>query len=469
MEPMDDPLLLTDNMPFIAHKGALWLKMTTRGVSAHGSMPDQGVNAIYKATTLVDKLRQFSFHGASHPILGKPTLNVGSLSGGTKITRTTNTVLFRRYAKQGRSILRSFAGGVVSEGSARGRILGSDAPSHAMPRRPLKGEEMGLYQELSNRIGLGDSEIVPTLFEMLADKTDARILLSLPSTAAEIAEKIGCSGHEIEKRLQDLFLKGVVFFSTRTTPPSYRMCRDIVQFHDASILWKDASRQFLDVWQEFMEKEWPDLARRINQMTDKPYTRVIPVNVSVEAKTHILDSESVSGIVSKAQHLAVTNCTCRLTAKKCDHPLEVCIQVNNAALYSINRGTGRRIKEEEALAILRDAEEKGLIHVTMNRQKVDHFICNCCPCCCQTMPILIKGGIRVIDPSRFAATIDPERCNGCGTCHQRCYFGAISWVDDEGGVSTVKSHKCMGCGLCRVTCPQDAISMVEIRPESFVP
>ncbi|MBN1102188.1 MAG: 4Fe-4S binding protein [Deltaproteobacteria bacterium] len=325
------------------------------------------------------------------------------------------------------------------------------------------------YQELANRIGLGDSGIIPRLFEMLADDTDARILLSLPSTATELLEKTGCSNQEIERRLQDLFLKGVVFPSTRTSPPSYRMCRDIVQFHDASILWKDASRDFLDLWQEFMETEWPHLARRISQMVDKPYTRVIPVNVSVEARTHILDSESVSEIVRKAQHLAVTNCTCRLTARKCDHPLETCIQVNNAALYSITRGTGRRINVEEALAILREAEEKGLVHVTMNRQKVDHFICNCCPCCCQTMPILIKGGIRVIDPSRFTAAIDPERCSGCGTCHERCYFGAISWVDGEGDASFVESEKCMGCGLCRVSCPEDAISLVETRPESFVP
>ena len=49
--------------------------------------------------------------------------------------------------------------------------------------------------------------------------------------------------------------------------------------------------------------------------------------------------------------LAVTKCTCRLTAHKCDRPLEACLQVNRAAQYSIDRGTGREVSKEEALKI----------------------------------------------------------------------------------------------------------------------
>ena len=43
----------TSNRPLCGHKGALWLKATTRGVTAHGSMPDQGVNAVYAAARAV--------------------------------------------------------------------------------------------------------------------------------------------------------------------------------------------------------------------------------------------------------------------------------------------------------------------------------------------------------------------------------------------------------------------------------
>lgn len=328
-------------------------------------------------------------------------------------------------------------------------------------------KQEGLYFQLAERIGLGSSKIIPRLFEMIADETDARILLALPATVPELEGRAGCSREEAETRTRQLFLKGVAFPSSKTSPPTFRMCRDLVQFHDATILWKEAPQPFLDLWQEFMETEWPALAERISKMVQRPFTRVIPVNVSVEAKTHILDSESVSEIVRRADHLAVTNCTCRLTARKCNHPLEACIQVNNAALYSISRGTGRKIDVEEALRILAEAERAGLIHVTTNRQKVDHFICNCCPCCCQTMPILIKGGVKVIDPSRFTAAIDETLCTGCETCHERCYFGAISL--SNGGSSVVDKEKCMGCGLCRVSCPEEAISLEETRDPQFVP
>src|SRR6185437_16938244 len=39
----------TANQLFVGHKGALWLKAATAGATAHGSMPEQGDNAVYKA------------------------------------------------------------------------------------------------------------------------------------------------------------------------------------------------------------------------------------------------------------------------------------------------------------------------------------------------------------------------------------------------------------------------------------
>jgi len=328
---------------------------------------------------------------------------------------------------------------------------------------------MSLYHELAARIGLGESKIAPRLFEMLADERDAEILLAMPATVSELEGKTGLEKEELGKRVHDLFLKGLVFPSHRTSPPTYRMCRDFVQFHDATILWPEAPREFLDLWQELMEKEWPHIAQRVSRMMPRPFTRVIPVNVSLKAKTHILDFESVAEMVRKAKSLAVTKCTCRLTAKKCDRPIETCIQVNSAAAYAVSRGTGRKIDVQEALDILGRAEEAGLIHVTMNKHEVEHFICNCCPCCCQTMPVLIKGGIRVVDPSRYRAEIDGDLCTGCGTCQERCYFGAISRDNSAESSIQVDPEKCMGCGLCKVTCPEGAIELVAARPENFVP
>jgi len=75
----------TSNYPLVGHKGSLWLEIETTGITAHGSMPEQGDNAIYKAVETVNKLREFEFNDAPHPFLGKPTLNVGTIAGGLNI------------------------------------------------------------------------------------------------------------------------------------------------------------------------------------------------------------------------------------------------------------------------------------------------------------------------------------------------------------------------------------------------
>jgi ferredoxin len=323
------------------------------------------------------------------------------------------------------------------------------------------------YRELAEKIGLGPSERIPRLFEMIAGEEETDLLLALPMDVPAAAAKFGRSEADTSAMIDTLFRKGLVFPSFKTDPPSYRMCRDLVQFHDATILWPDARREFLDLWRDFMEIEWPDIARTFNQLIPRPFTRVIPVGVTIPGRHHVLAFEDVSDIIEKAQTIAVTKCTCRLTMHKCDKPLEACLQINRAAEYGISRGTGRRLTKEEALDIVRQAEEAGLIHVVMNKQAVDHFICNCCSCCCQTMPILIEHNISVVEPSRFAAEVDPDLCSSCGTCVDRCFFGAITLDEEE--AAAVDPEKCLGCGLCQVTCPEDAISMKEVRDRDHVP
>lgn len=325
------------------------------------------------------------------------------------------------------------------------------------------------YPQLAERIGLGQSRRVAKLFELIADPQEAAIMLAMPGQAAAIAQRLDLEPGSVQARIDGLFVKGVVFPSARTDPPTFRMTRDLIQFHDASILWPDASQEFLDLWRDYMNTEWLELAREHARALPKPFSRVIPVGVSIPARQQVLDFESISQIIMNAETLAVTKCTCRLTMHNCDRPLDNCLQVNKAAEYNLARGTGRRVDKQEALEICRQAEEQGLIHVTMNSSSVSHFICNCCPCCCQTMPVLIKHGTKVIDPSRFRAWIDPDSCIGCGLCHERCHFGAVSWSDGEGSASVVEADKCLGCGLCMVTCPADAVDLREVRPKDFVP
>jgi succinyl-diaminopimelate desuccinylase len=75
----------TGNRPLVGHKGCLWLRAVARGVTAHGSLPHLGVNAVCRAARAVVAMESFSFATASHPHLGRPTVNVGYLHGGANI------------------------------------------------------------------------------------------------------------------------------------------------------------------------------------------------------------------------------------------------------------------------------------------------------------------------------------------------------------------------------------------------
>ena len=75
----------SSNYPFVGHKGAFWMYARTRGVTAHGSMPEKGVNAVFKAARALAVLEKFSFDNPPHPLMGQATLNVGTIHGGLNI------------------------------------------------------------------------------------------------------------------------------------------------------------------------------------------------------------------------------------------------------------------------------------------------------------------------------------------------------------------------------------------------
>lgn len=83
--PLDPRLIIipeaTDNHVSLGHRGALWVKVESRGVAAHGSRPHTGINAITTlAREVVAKLDDFP--AASEAYLGKETVNLGIFSGG---------------------------------------------------------------------------------------------------------------------------------------------------------------------------------------------------------------------------------------------------------------------------------------------------------------------------------------------------------------------------------------------------
>jgi ferredoxin len=219
------------------------------------------------------------------------------------------------------------------------------------------------------------------------------------------------------------------------------MPRHFLQFHDATILWKGAPPGFLELWQEYMDVEYPSLTKMLYEAAFPAFMRVIPVNASVEGKSQVLPYESVAKMIADAKAIAVT------------------------------RGTGRKISREEAMKIIDECEKAGLVHMGENKAGLGTVICNCCDCCCEMLVPVIKSGHKsLLSPSRYRAVVDMKACNLCGVCADRCKFEAfvLSGQDKDQKLEFREEH-CVGCGLCMVECAPVAITLTEIRPPEFIP
>ena len=71
-----------------AHKGDIWLRLTTRGKAAHGARPDLGRNAVHlmaRAVALLETTYAAALRRRRpHPLLGRGTINVGVIAGGSQ-------------------------------------------------------------------------------------------------------------------------------------------------------------------------------------------------------------------------------------------------------------------------------------------------------------------------------------------------------------------------------------------------
>ncbi len=323
------------------------------------------------------------------------------------------------------------------------------------------------YRKFAEKMFHKDSKWIPEILKSLINEEQAELLLSLPGTAKQMAQKLGRDESQVDADLKDMYHKGLTFKKEKGGEVSWRSPMHLAQFHDATLVWPEATREFYDLWENYMDEEWPKLAPVLTKLMPRPFTRVIPVGKSLDAgKAKVLAPDSIREVVDKASRIAVTKCTCRTSMHKCDAPVEVCLQINKGADYTIDRGSGREVSKEEAYRIIEQTEEAGLVHVVMNKADMGHFICNCCGCCCQSFTLLIADGLPLCDPSRYKPEVDEELCNACGTCEERCWFGAIA-VED--GKAKVKAEKCLGCGQCEIGCPEGAIAMVEAREPGFIP
>jgi len=325
-----------------------------------------------------------------------------------------------------------------------------------------------IYIEIANKLNQPNSKILPRILRKLISPSDANLLLMLPAEPAELAKRTGLDENAVKQKLQEFLERGLVF----PTSKGPQLARDYTQLHDATLSSVDKwiDNEILDLWKEFHEVEWiPNTAAGpresfVNRIKVLPSLKSIEKSLNISSE-EFLPQEDVRALIKAADPIAVVPCSCRRSMRRCDSPVNVCLQFNKSAKYHLDRGTGHKLTPDEAIAIAMKAEEEGLMHTWPIRASQQlNEICNCCRECC----VIFDGGLRynnidqILEKSRFRAVSDNDLCTGCEECVDRCFFGAIEMtsITSKESKAVINQDKCFGCGLCVVACDFDAISMV---------
>ena len=174
--------------------------------------------------------------------------------------------------------------------------------------------------------------------------------------------------------------------------------------------------------------------------------------------TTVVAGNEAREILYRAGTVALLPCSCRLTFRRCQKPVETCLNLDAAAEEALARGVGREISRSEAEGVLAVADREGLVHLAIHAPGQPRYaLCSCCPCCCHDLQALLRyGRTDWVRRAGYVAETDREQCVSCGECTSRCYFGARTFAD---GTLVLDESRCYGCGLCISACPTGAIEM----------
>ncbi len=285
----------------------------------------------------------------------------------------------------------------------------------------------------------------------------------LPEEAGVIARRARLSPEEAAERLESMAKKGLLFrFSRKNRPDKYMATQFVIGIWEYHVNDLD-----LDLIRDF--NEYVPLLMDIKTWKKAPQLRTVPVNRSLDVDLGTLPYENAVEMVEKQTQFVEAPCICRkehrMVGEGCDKPEGCCLIMGVAADYYEKNGLGRRITKEEALDILKKADETGLVLQPSFSQKIAN-ICCCCGCCCQVLRSIKKQSApATLMASPFTVDLDQEACIGCGVCERRCQVDAVFLREDK---AVVEEKRCIGCGLCVTTCPSGALTLRR-KPEPQQP
>ena len=299
---------------------------------------------------------------------------------------------------------------------------------------------------------------------------------SIPTDA--IAERVGLSIREVDVKLAEMVEKGMAVAVEKDGKRAFSLAPFIIGlFEDTlernmttasrhSSLDNVDTHQFIHLVEEYLAS-----GGAVGIMKPQPALhRVLPAQKAVKSEW-VLPYDDVREILSSAKSFGVRECVCRgqqdhVGHRKCDFPLKMCLFFSplEAEPYEYRKTMVLdHISKEEALDVLDKAEEVGLVHTVSNVMRGVGYVCNCCGCCCEILRGVTEYGIEnSVAQANYFSVIDPDKCNECGICLERCQVHAIS---NEGGDIVIDRNRCIGCGLCVTGCPINA-ARLERKPEA---
>jgi electron transport complex protein RnfB len=276
--------------------------------------------------------------------------------------------------------------------------------------------------------------------------------------------------------IQSLNMKGIPVYSFMPLAPGVFESQMIRSKGEHGEYYKEFSRLFEAFYDEFCTWLKPRLEGK-----DLRFGRIIPVEKSLERSPGIsvmaLPTDRYSEMVDRNKSFALVNvCSCRheaeLLGKGCGKPKDVCSAMGWLADLIVEKGMGRRVSKEEFLEAKTRAFEAGLVNLVDNLEDPLQ-VCSCCGCCCGALRILGQFNIpTIIAKSHFEATIDTNRCIGCGTCAEVCPMDAIRMQKATPRAKKKKASidpaRCIGCGLCVSRCDKQKAVTLRAR-ENYKP
>jgi Pyruvate/2-oxoacid:ferredoxin oxidoreductase delta subunit len=288
-------------------------------------------------------------------------------------------------------------------------------------------------------------------------------LSAIPEKVSRIARRAGYDKNLLEPILYEMSKKGLIFRVKRDNNVLYNAAPFMIGLYEYSV--KKVDKELAKLFKEYYDEAFLDELAS----SDVPGFKVIPIEETIKSDTTLYPYQKLEESIKNARVISVTDCICRKEARLlghgCDFPIETCLSFGAAAEYYIENGIGRKVSAEEAISIIRMADEAGLVHAGANSKHLSN-ICNCCPCCCASMKGITKLGLdkhRFLN-AMFESIIDQETCISCGNCIERCPVKAISLEE----FAIVDRELCLGCGLCASVCPEDAIA-IQLRKDGEEP